>query len=60
MRFVSAFIQFTYNAAAAVKREVRMYEYFELKKKLIKTELKWRVVETVCVGGCATPCFSAL
>jgi len=38
MRFVSAFIQFTSNAAAAaaaaaaVKREVRMYEYLELKK----------------------------
>jgi hypothetical protein len=43
MRFVLAFVQFTSNAAA-VKRELRMY--FQLKKKRIKAELKWRVKET--------------
>ena len=59
MRFVSAFIQFSSNAAA-VKRELRMYEYFEV-KKTDKDRAKMESGGDIGGGGgCATPCFSAL
>ena len=51
MRFVSAFIQFTSNAAA-VKRELRMYEYFEL-KQMDKDRAKMESVGDIGGGSCA-------